>query len=291
MTSRFFDDLLKAKIYFKCENFQRIGAFKLRGATNAIRSLTDDEARKGVVTHSSGNHAQAVALAAANRGIAAHVVMPHTAPAVKRAATQGYGATVYPCEPTLEARERGAAEVIADKGAHFIHPFDDTRVIAGQGTATLELIDEVGDLDVVIAPCGGGGLLSGTAIVATELCPKASVWGAEPAGADDAKRSLEEKRLLPSIDPKTICDALLTSLSDLTFGVISKKVERIVAVEDELTLRTLRQVWERMKIVIEPSSAVPVAVAIAEREQLAGKRIGIILSGGNVDLTTLPTLF
>jgi threonine dehydratase/serine racemase len=289
-TSSFFDGLVGggARVFFKCENLQRVGAFKIRGATNAILSLPEAEARRGVVTHSSGNHAQAVALAAAHRGVPAYVVMPRTAPPNKRAATEDYGAEVVPCEPTLEARERTAAGVVERTGATFVHPYDDPRVIAGQGTAALELIEEVGPLDVVVTPCGGGGLLSGTSIAVAGASPEAEVWGAEPAGADDARRSLEQGRIIPSIAPRTVCDALLTSLGELTFAIVSRRVARIVAVDDEATIRAMRQVWERMKLVIEVSSAVPVAAVVQEAPRLAGKRVGVILSGGNADLGRLP---
>jgi threonine dehydratase len=288
VTSSFFDRLVGAKLFFKCENLQRVGAFKIRGATNAVLSLTDEEARHGVVTHSSGNHAQAVALAAAHRGVPAHVVMPRTAPPNKRAATEGYGAAVVACEPTLEARERTSAEVARRTGATFIHPYDDPRVIAGQGTAALELIEQAGPLDVVVTPCGGGGLLSGTALAVSSVLPQAETWGAEPAGADDARRSLEQGRIVPSIAPKTVCDALLTSLGELTFSIVSRRVSRIVAVDDEATITAMRQVWERMKLVIEVSSAVPVAAVVQEARHLGGKRVGVILSGGNADLDRLP---
>lgn len=288
LTSAFFDDLVGAELFFKCENFQRVGAFKLRGATNAIFSLSDKAAHNGVVTHSSGNHAQAVALASRHRGIDAHVVMPRTAPSVKRRATEGYGAIIHLCEPTLVARETTAEEVMANTGATFIHPYNDPRVVAGQGTAAMELIEEVGPLDVVVAPVGGGGLLSGTATTVTGLLPDAEVWGAEPEGADDAKRSLESGHIVPSMDPQTLCDALLTSLGELTFAIISKRVTRIVTADDDATVRALRQVWERMKIVIEPSSAVPVAAVVGEAARLKGRRVGVILSGGNVDFDCLP---
>lgn len=282
------DRLTGAQLFFKCENFQRVGAFKIRGATNAVFSLSEAEARAGVVTHSSGNHAQAVALAAAQRSLTAHVVMPRTAPAVKRAATAGYGATIHTCEPTLDSREQTAAEVVVRTGAAFIHPYNDVRVVSGQGTAALELIEQAGDLDVVIAPVGGGGLLSGTAVAVTELVDHAEVWGAEPAGADDAKRSLEQGRLVPSEEPRTICDALLTSLGELTFALISRRVAQIGLVDDEATLAAMRLIWERMKLVVEPSAAVPLALALDQRDQLEGKRVGIILSGGNVELSQLP---
>ncbi len=289
-TSRYFDELTGARVFFKCESLQRVGAFKIRGATNAVLSLSDEAARAGVVTHSSGNHAQALALAARERGVPAHVVMPRTAPAVKRAAVEGYGATVYPCEPTLAAREATAADVVARTGATFVHPYDDPRVVAGQGTAALELVEEVGALDAILAPVGGGGLLSGTAIAATALCPGVRVIAGEPEGADDACRSLAEGRIVPSVAPDTVCDALLTSLSPLTFAVVREKVERIVRVSDAAAVEAMRRVFERMKLVIEVSSAVPVAAMTAGEVDLSGLRVGVILSGGNVDLDRLPWL-
>lgn len=288
LTSKFFDKRFSAELFFKCENFQRVGAFKFRGASNTIALLSQRESLRGVVTHSSGNHAQAVALAAKLVGIPAYVVMPRTAPAVKRAAVEGYGAEVFPCEPTLEARETTARAVVERTGATFIHPYNDARIIAGQGTAALELIDEVGELDLVLAPVGGGGLLSGTALATTGLLPRARVIGTEPRGADDAMRSLAEGRIIPSISPDTISDALLTSLGELTYDVISTHVERIITASDDVTIEMMRCVLERMKIVIEPSSAVPIAALAESGLEVAGKRIGIILSGGNVDLASLP---
>ncbi len=288
LTSSFFDHRFGANIFFKCENFQRVGAFKFRGACNAIGLLSEAEARRGVVTHSSGNHAQAVALAARLRGIEAHVVMPRTAPFIKRSAVEAYGAKVYPCEPTLEARETTAREVIERTGATFIHPYNDERIIAGQGTASFELLEQVGALDMVIAPVGGGGLLSGTAVTVTDLLARAEVVGAEPKGADDAARSLAEGRLIPSVQPETIADALLTSLGELTFDLISRRVEQIITASDEAILEATRQVWERMKILIEPSSAVPLAALSEGDLDIGGLRVGIILSGGNVDISRLP---
>jgi len=288
LTSSYFDKRFGAALFFKCENLQRVGAFKFRGASNTISLLSDEESRRGVVTHSSGNHAQAVALAAKLRGIPAYVVMPKTAPSVKRTAVEGYGAEVFPCEPTLEARESRAKEVVEKTGATFVHPYNDERIIAGQGTAALELIDEVGELDLVIAPVGGGGLLSGTAVATTGMLARARVMGGEPKGADDAKRSLEQGKIIPSISPKTISDALLTSLGELTFDIISSKVDRIITASDEMTIEMMRLVLERMKIVIEPSSAVPIAALAESSLDIAGLRVGVILSGGNVDLRRLP---
>ena len=277
-------------VLFKCENLQKVGAFKMRGATNAVFSLTDAEAARGVATHSSGNHAQALALAARLRGIAAHVVMPTSAPAVKRAAVAGYGAVIYDCEPTLAARESTLAEVVARTGAEFVHPYNDERIIAGQGTAAFELLTDHPDLEIVMTPVGGGGLLSGTAIATRALVPGARVIAAEPAGADDAARCLAAGRILPSENPRTICDGLLTSLGEKTFAVIREQVAAIWTVDDAAVIAAMRLIWERMKIVVEPSSAICLAALLQHPDEVRGKRVGVILSGGNVDLERLPWL-
>ena len=282
------DGLAGASLFFKCENFQKVGAFKMRGATNAVLSLSDEEAAWGVATHSSGNHAQALALAARNRGIPAYIVMPSNAPAVKRAAVQGYGAEIITCEPTLRAREETLAKVVVRTGAVFIHPYDDDRIIAGQGTAAVELLGEVPDLDVVMTPVGGGGLLAGTALAVKSLVPDATVIAAEPAGADDAARSLEAGEIIPSEDPKTVADGLLTSLGGRNFPIIKKYVSAIWTVDDPGIIAAMKLIWERMKIIVEPSSAVCLAAVLDHPGEVAGLRIGIILSGGNVDLDKLP---
>jgi threonine dehydratase len=282
------DRAVGASVFFKCENFQKVGAFKFRGACNAVFSLDEAEAARGVVAHSSGNHAQALALAARLRGIPAHLVMPGNAPAVKQAGVAGYGGRITLCEPTLEAREAAQAEVIARTGATVIHPYNDARIIAGAGTAALELLQEVPDLDVILAPVGGGGLLSGTALAATELRPGIRVIAGEPEGADDACRSLAAGAIIPSVHPKTLADGLLTSLGTVTFPIIRERVERIVTVSEPGLVAAMRFVWERMKLVIEPSSAVAVAVLWERKIDLAGLRVGVILSGGNVDLDALP---
>jgi len=279
-----------ARVFFKCENLQKVGAFKFRGAANAVLSLTGDEIARGVATHSSGNHAQALALAASLRGAAATIVMPRTAPAVKKAAVAGYGARIVFCEPTLAAREAALAEVVAATGAHVVHPYDDDRVIAGQGTAALELLADVPDLDVVMTPVGGGGLLSGTSIAVAALAPRVRVIGAEPEMADDAFRSLQTGSIQPSVNPRTVADGLLTSLSPRTFAIIRQNVERIVTVGEAAIITAMKFVWERAKIVIEPSAAVPVGALWERKVDLAGLRVGIILSGGNVDLDKLPWL-
>ena len=284
------DRLAGASLFFKCENFQKVGAFKMRGATNAVLSLHDDEAARGVATHSSGNHAAAVALAARLRGIPAYIVMPTNAPAVKRAAVEGYGAEIITCEPTLQAREDTLAAVVERTGATFVHPYDNESIIAGQGTAAVELMEEVPALDVVMAPVGGGGLLSGTALAVKALAPDIRVIGVEPAGADDAARSLAAGRIIPSVDPDTVADGLLTSLGERNFPIIKEHVSAIWTVGDPDIIAAMRLIWERMKIVIEPSAAVCPAAVLARPEEVAELRIGIILSGGNVDLDRLPWL-
>lgn len=288
LTCESLDRMIGARLFLKCENFQKVGAFKFRGACNAVFSLTEEDARRGVVTHSSGNHAQALALAARLRGIRAYIVMPSNAPAVKKAAVAGYGGEITFCEPTLEARETTAQRIISQTGATLVHPYNDARVIAGQGTAALELLEEVPSLEMVMAPVGGGGLLSGTAIAAKAINPNIRVFAAEPEMADDACRSLAAGRILPSVNPQTIADGLLTSLGELTFPIIRQHVERIVTVSEEYIILAMRTVWERAKIVIEPSAAVPVGALLERKADFSGLRIGVILSGGNVDLERLP---
>ena len=282
--------LVGAELWCKCENFQKVGAFKFRGACNAVFSLAEPEARHGVATHSSGNHAAAVALAAQLRGIKAHIVMPENAAAVKKTAVAGYGGGIVYCAPTLAAREATLEHVVHDTGATFIHPYNDARVIAGQGTAALELLTDVPDLDVLMAPVGGGGLLSGTAIATAALAPATQVVAAEPEAADDAYRSLQEGRIVPALEPRTIADGLRTSLGELTFAIIQRHVQQIVTVSEAAIISAMRHVWERMKIVIEPSAAVPIGALLEGRIDLTGKRIGVILSGGNVDLDSIPWL-
>lgn len=282
------DAMAGCRVFFKCENFQKVGAFKVRGATNAVLSLSDSDAARGVATHSSGNHAAALALAARQRGIPAHVVMPKTAPAVKVAAVRGYGAIITFCEPEQAAREAAVADVIRSTGATLIHPYNDDRIIAGQGTAAIELLEDARDLDAVLAPVGGGGLLSGTAIAVRSLRPQTRVIGCEPALADDATQSLREGRIIPARPPVTIADGLRTSLGDKTFPIIRELVETIALAEEDEIRHALRLVMERMKIVVEPSAVVPLAALLNRPLGLAGKRVGIILSGGNVDVSNLP---
>lgn len=288
LTSSMMNEMTGCEVFFKCENFQKVGAFKYRGASNAILKLSAEELAKGVATHSSGNHAQALALAAKVQGVKAYIVMPQTAPQVKVDAVKGYGAEITFCEPTLQAREDTLAQVVKDTGATEIHPFDNDDVIAGQSTAAQELLAEVDNLDIIMAPVGGGGLLSGTALAVHYFSPNTQVIAAEPEGADDAYRSFKSGILTPSVEPKTIADGLLTSLSERTFHIIQKFVKDIYTVDEEEIIQAMKLTWERMKIVIEPSSAVPIAALFKHKKALAGKRVGIIISGGNVDLEKLP---
>jgi len=282
------DHACEARLFFKCENFQKVGAFKLRGATNAVFSLSHAEAGKGVATHSSGNHAAALARAAQLRDVPAHIVMPDNAPQVKKDAVAGYGARITFCNPTLKAREDTLAQVVAETGAAVVHPYDDDRVIAGQGTCALELCEEIPNLDAVIAPVGGGGLLAGTAVSVSEASPGTRIIAAEPANADDAARSFAAGHIIPSENPNTIADGLLTSLGERNFPIIRERVSNILTVSEESIIAAMRLVWERMKIIIEPSAAVPLAAIQTRRDQIPGNRIGVILSGGNVDLARLP---
>jgi threonine dehydratase len=288
MTSESINRITGGNLYFKCENFQKVGAFKYRGATNAVMSLTEEEAGKGVATHSSGNHAAALALAARIRGIPAYIVMPSTSPEIKKAAVAGYGGIITLCEPTLQSRESTLKEVVAQTGATVVHPYDNFYVIAGQGTAAKELIEDTGELDILIAPVGGGGLLSGTALSARHMLPGCRVIAAEPQGADDAYRSFISGTLVPSTDPKTIADGLLTSLGARNFQIIMGHVDEIVPVSEKRIIEAMRLIWERMKIIIEPSSAVPLGAILEGRINVEGRKTGIILSGGNLDLGRLP---
>jgi threonine dehydratase len=282
--------MVEAELFFKCENLQKVGAFKFRGAANTVFSLSDQQAARGVATHSSGNHAQALSLAARLRGIPAHIVMPENSPKVKVAAVRGYGANITFCAPTQKDREQTLEKVVAETGATFIHPYNNLGIIAGQATCALELIQEVPDLEVVMAPVGGGGLLSGTALSCNYLVDRIRVIAAEPKGADDAFRSFRDGRIYPSENPRTIADGLRTSLGTLTFPIIRRRVEQIVTVEEESIVTAMRHFWERTKIIIEPSAAVPLAAVLEAGFPIQGRRIGIILSGGNVDLDNLPWL-
>ena len=288
LTCNGINNLTGGEIFFKCENFQKVGAFKARGATNAVFSLSENEVSRGVATHSSGNHAAALAYAARLRGIAAHIVMPRTAPKVKQEAVAGYGAQISFCEPSLQAREENLAKVVKETGAVFIHPYNDYRIIAGQATAALELLEEINGLDIVLTPVGGGGLTSGTALTVKYLSPKTKMIATEPENADDAFRSFHAGKIIPSIHPDTIADGLLTSLGDKTFGIIQNFVDDIVTVSEDGIIQAMRLIWERMKIIVEPSAAVPLGAIFTNQIDITGKRVGIILSGGNVALDKLP---
>ncbi|MCB9110388.1 MAG: pyridoxal-phosphate dependent enzyme [Anaerolineales bacterium] len=288
LTNESLNQKVGSQVFMKCENLQKVGAFKFRGASNAVWSLTDEEAERGVVTHSSGNHAQALALAARMHGIPAYIVMPNNAPQVKKDAVAGYGGRITFCEPTLEARETTMDRIRLDTGATVVHPYNNEQVIAGQGTAALELLEDVPDLDVIIAPVGGGGLLSGTSIAAAGIKKGIRVIAAEPELADDAFRSMQAGNIILSVNPKTIADGLLTSLGTLTFPVIQERVEQIVTVSEAGIIDSMKFIWERAKIIIEPSAATVIAVLWEKKIDLAGLKVGVILSGGNVDLNKLP---
>lgn len=288
LTSLSINKISGCELYFKCENFQKVGAFKFRGASNAVLSLSKEELQKGVATHSSGNHAAALALAAKMEDVPAYIVMPRSAPKIKKTAVEGYGAKIIFCEPTLQAREEALAKIVEETGATFIHPYNNYSVIAGQATCTKEILEEITDLDYIIPPVGGGGLASGTCLSAKYFSNKTKVIGAEPLGADDAFKSLRDKTIYPSTNPKTICDGLLTSLGKKTFAILSRDLETILTASEESIIEAMRLIWERMKIIVEPSSAVTLAVVMENKEKFAGKKVALILSGGNVDLSKLP---
>jgi len=288
LTSTTVNRIVSASVFFKCENFQRMGAFKMRGAINAILQLTDDERARGVVTHSSGNFAQALALAATSLDTKAYIVMPENAPRVKKEGVASYGAELIECASTLEAREKMSEEVQQRTGASFIHPSNNMQVILGQGTAAMELIQEVENLDILLTPIGGGGLIAGTALAVNYLLPEAETVGSEPFGADDAYLSLKTGKIQPSVNPITIADGLKTQLGDQNFPIIQKLVSKIIRVEESEIIAAMQFIFERMKIVIEPSSAVAVAALFRNKEDFRNKRVGVILSGGNVDMTQLP---
>ncbi|MCB0637686.1 MAG: threonine/serine dehydratase [Lewinella sp.] len=289
LTCHSIDAMAGARLFFKCENFQKIGAFKMRGAASAALRLSEEERAHGLATHSSGNHAQAVARAARELGVPAYIVMPENAPAVKVAATRGYGAEVIFCESTPEAREATLERVVAEKGAYFIHPYNNYDVIAGQATAAKELLEGAGQpLDILIAPVGGGGLMSGTALSAHYFSPETEVLAAEPQRVDDAYRSFHSGRIERNATTDTIADGLRTPLGDKTFAIIREHVSDVLTVSEESIIHAMRQVWERMKIIIEPSCAVPLAAIFSYPDRFAGKTVGIILTGGNVDIEKLP---
>jgi threonine dehydratase len=288
LTSQLLNDHFGCELFFKCENFQKVGAFKFRGAANAVLSLSAEERSLGVVTHSSGNHAAALALAARMNGVKANIVMPENAPSVKKNAVAGYGASITFCKPTQQAREDTTRIIMEKTGATLVHPYDNFNVVCGQGTAVLELLQEKNDLEVVIAPIGGGGLMSGTSIYVRGISSSIQVIGAEPANADDACRSFTTGKLFPSVNPVTVADGLLTSLSELTFSIIRSKVDTIYTVKEESIIECMLLVWERMKIIIEPSSATVLAVVKENPGVFRGRKTGLIISGGNVDFRNLP---
>lgn len=301
LTNKTIDERAGAHLFFKCENFQKIGAFKARGGLNAVLQVAANQEGKAITTHSSGNHAQAVAYAARQVGLPAYIVMPRTAPQVKKDAVRGYGAEVIECEPTLEAREQGVRDVIERTGAVLVHPFDDDRVIAGQATATKELIEEAGmekygndperrtgPFDAILAPVGGGGLLSGTSLTTHYLSPTTRVIAGEPEGAADAILSFHSGRVEKAPYINTIADGLMTNLSERTLAIIREHVADILTVSDAEIIAAMRLIWERMKIIVEPSCAVPLAAVLKHKDQFAGQKVGIILTGGNVDLGKLP---
>jgi threonine dehydratase len=287
-TSSLLDDIAGARLHFKCENLQKVGAFKARGACNAVFSLSDGEAAKGVATHSSGNHGAALAMAAARRGIAAHIVMPDNAPRAKRDAVAAYGATIVECASTQVAREQTLDELVARIGAHVVHPYNDARVIAGQGTVGLEILEQLEDLDAVVVPVGGGGLLAGVALAVKSLNPAIEVIAIEPAGADDAFRSFGLGRLIPQTSPNTVADGLRAGLGELNFRIIQKHVDTILTVEDSTIIEAMKLMWSRLKTVVEPSGAVSFAGILEHPERFKKRRVALVISGGNLDLDNLP---
>ena len=288
LTSSYLNRLANAELFFKCENLQKVGVFKVRGACNAVFGLDESMAAKGVTTHSSGNHASALSYAAGRRGIPATVVMPHTAPDAKKAAVKEYGGTIIECEPNTASREAISAEVVARTGANFVHPYNDPRVIAGQATCAKELLEQIGQLDAVVAPIGGGGMVSGSALTLSSLAPNTKLYAAEPKNADDAERSFRAGYIIADDAPQTIADGLKVPLKELTWHFVSNYVEDILLATEQEIIDAMFLTWQRMKIVIEPSSAVPLATILKNKQLFAGKRVGVILTGGNVDLNKLP---
>ncbi len=288
LTSSYFNDLVGAELFFKCENFQKAGAFKVRGASNAVFGLSDEMAKKGVATHSSGNHALSLSYAAGRRGIPCNVVMPRTAPEAKKAAVRGYGGIITECEPSTTSREEVFAEVQERTGAEFVHPYNDPRVVAGQGTCSKELMEQTDGLDCVIAPIGGGGMVSGTCLTLSNLAPEVKIYAAEPEQADDAYRSFKAGHIIADDAPQTIADGLKVPLKDLTWHFVSNHVTDIFTASEEEIIGAMKLTWQRMKIVIEASCAVPMATILKNKHVFAGKRVGVIITGGNVDMDTLP---
>ncbi|MFT6675951.1 MAG: threonine dehydratase [Sulfitobacter sp.] len=290
LTSSFLNALTGAQLFFKCENFQKAGAFKVRGATNAVFGLSDEDAKNGVCTHSSGNHALSLSYAAGRRGIPCNVVMPRTAPQAKKDAVTGYGGIITECAPSTSAREAVFAEVQAATGGNFVHPYNDPRVIAGQGTCALELMEQTDGLDMVVAPIGGGGMISGTCLTLGTLAPHTRIIAAEPEQADDAYRSFKAGQIIADDAPETIADGLKVPLKDLTWHFVSSHVSDILTASEDEIVEAMKLTWKRMKIVMEPSSAVPLATILKNKDRFAGKRVGVIITGGNVDLDLLPWL-
>ncbi len=288
LTSSYFNDLTGAELFFKCENFQKAGAFKVRGASNAVFGLSEVDAAKGVCTHSSGNHALSLSYAAGRRGIPCNVVMPRTAPEAKKAAVRGYGGTITECEPSTSSREAVFAEVQAKTGGDFVHPYNDPRVIAGQGTCSRELLEQTDGLDAVIAPIGGGGMISGTCLTLSNLAPEVKIYAAEPEQADDAYRSFKAGHIIADDAPETVADGLKVPLKDLTWHFVSNHVTDIFTASEQEIIDAMKLTWQRMKIVMEPSCAVPLATILKNRDVFAGKRVGVVITGGNVDLDKLP---
>jgi len=288
LTSSFMNELSGAELFFKCENFQKAGAFKVRGASNAVFGLSDEAAKKGVATHSSGNHALSLSYAAGRRGIPCTVVMPRTAPQAKKDAVKGYGGVIVECEPSTTSREATFAEVVAETGAEFVHPYNDIRVITGQATCSLELQEDVRDLDAVVAPIGGGGMISGTCLTLSNLAPTIDIFAAEPAQADDAYRSFKAGHIIADDSPTTVADGLKVPLKENTWHFVSHHVSDIQTASEEEIIAAMKLTWQRMKIVIEPSCAVPLAVILKNPDVYRGKRVGVIITGGNVDMDKLP---
>lgn len=288
LTSSYFNDLVGAELFFKCENFQKAGAFKVRGASNAVFGLTEEMADKGVATHSSGNHALSLSYAAGRRGIPCHVVMPRTAPEAKKAAVRGYGGIITECEPSTTSREAVFAEVQAATGAEFVHPYNDPRVVAGQGTCSREFMEQTDGLDIVIAPIGGGGMISGCCLTLSNIAPDVKIIAAEPEQADDAYRSFKAGHIIADDAPVTIADGLKVPLKDLTWHFVSNHVSDILTASEQEIIDAMKLTWQRMKIVMEPSCAVPLATILKNKEMFAGKRVGVVVTGGNVDLDKLP---
>jgi threonine dehydratase len=288
LTSSYLDEITGARLFFKCENLQKAGAFKVRGASNAVFALDEAKAAKGVATHSSGNHALSLSYAAGRRGIPCHVVMPRTAPQAKKDAVRGYGGIITECEPSTSSREATFARVEAETGADFVHPYNDPRVIAGQATCSRELLEDVPDLERVIAPIGGGGMVSGTCLTISKMAPQVQVYAAEPEQADDAYRSFKAGHIIADDAPNTVADGLKVPLKDLTWHFVSTYVTDILTASDPEIVTAMRLIWQRMKIVMEPSSAVPLATILKNPDVFRGKRVGVIITGGNVDLDKLP---